>query len=58
MPLSYGLVPHLSKKLSKFPVLPIMGKALNVLFGAITEEELDVLERRLKASEKGPLELA
>ena len=42
----------------KRSVLPIMGKALNVLFGTITEEELDVLERRLKASEKGQFELA
>ena len=42
----------------KRSVLPIMGKALNVLFGTITVEELDVLERRLKASEKGQLELA
>ena len=42
----------------KRSVLSIMGKALNVLFGTITEEELDVLERRLKASEKGQLELA
>ena len=42
----------------KRSVLPIMGKALNVLFGTITEKELDVLERRLKASEKGQLELA
>ena len=36
----------------------IMGEVLNVLFGTITEEELDVPERRLKASEKGQLELA
>ena len=28
----------------KRSVLPIMGKALNVLFGTITEKELDVLE--------------
>ena len=42
----------------KRSVLPIMGKALNILVGTITEEELDVLERRLKASEKGQLELA
>ena len=50
----FTLLPNRDKR----SVLTIMGKALNVLFGTITEEELDVLERRLKASEKGQLELA
>ena len=30
-------------------VLPIMGKALNILFGTISEEELDVIRCKLNA---------
>ena len=33
MPLSYGLVPHLSKKLSKFPLPDIRASPAELLFG-------------------------
>ena len=35
--------------------LPIMGKALCVLFGTVTEEELDVIRSKLSAFEKDQL---
>ena len=38
-------------------VLPIMGKALNVLFGTIFEEELDVVRSKLSSFEKDQLAL-
>ena len=38
-------------------VLPIMGKALNVFFGTVSEEELDVIRLKLSTFEKGQLAL-
>ena len=38
-------------------VLPIMGKALNLLFGTVSEEESDVVRSKLSTFEKDQLAL-
>ena len=42
----------------KRSVLPIMGKVLNVLFGTVSKEKLDVVKSKLSAFEKDQLALA
>ena len=47
----------LLQNIERMSVLPIMGKALNVLFGIVSEEELDIVRSKLSAFEKDQLAL-